>query len=157
MGMGTLSQVVPLNITELVRGEAYFAVRIERSGKIYLDNPFRFLETLNKIQVRSCVCKIIRIAQHEGFEKPVCFPEQYAAGIGLLVGTEYPMEFGDNHARTFKYSPDAYAFLREIAQEQDKEAYTQLVGKRVPKTAQQQLQHFLLDTKLASLKTLFIS
>jgi len=90
----------------------------------------------------------------EGFRKPLSLDsnsELYTGTYGLLIGTEYPSRYGDNYWRTFRYSPEAYDFFKDVVDKRDLARYEAIVGKRERLTAAQQSQRAVVDATLAAL------
>ncbi len=147
----------PMNITQLKEGEIYFTVGIGRGNFMYMDVPWRFSEVFTEFE-DGMLTKKIRVTQ-VGPRKPIGligFNEDrdwlFAESYGLLAGTEYPLEYGDNHHRTFPYSPMLYEFFKDIVDKKDFAAYESIVGKRESMSAAQQVKHILFDAELRALE-----
>ncbi len=146
----------PVNITQLILNNIYFFVLVFDDKEMMLGDPFRFLGTeVEAPDDHHPPEKIILRERVGGFPKIAGGDEYYAAGMGLLVGTESPIRYGDSHWRTFLYAPLVYGFFRKLVVEKNYDLYTKVVGPPMPLTGEQRVQRFVLDARIKATSSLF--
>ena len=154
--MKTPAPYCPVNITQLILNNVYFFVLVFDDKDMMLGDPFRFLGTsIEASDDHHPPEKIIRRQRVPGFQRIAGGDEYYAAGMGLLVGTEYPIRYGDSHWRTFLYTPLVYGFFRKLVVEKNYDLYTKVVGPPVPLTGGQCVQRFILDARIKAMSNLY--
>lgn len=145
----------PVNITQLIPNNNYFFVLVY-DKEMRLGDPFQFLGIGTEApEDHHPPEKIIWRQRVPGFPNKVGADEFLASGMGLLVGTDYPMRYGDSHWRTFTYSKDVYKFFAKLVQEKNWTLYAEIVGPPVPLTPAQRTQRFILDARIEAIGNLY--
>lgn len=144
--METPIRIAPVTIHQLESGSTYFPIGVNSNNELLRDAPFVYRSSGMSLDVESLFTSpIIRFEPLLGSRSPVGAHGDtlFAEGLGLLVGTAYPMRYGDNYWRTFPYTPENYKTLGEMVARQDLALYEQLVGKRERPTPRQQVERVI--------------
>ena len=141
-------------ITQMKVGEDYFSVAVGQKNHLYIETPFRLVDVRNEFDKEDAMFtkKIIVSKLEGGFEGTIRLRDGkvFAASLGLLVGTQYLSRFGDNHHRTFQYSPPLFSFFEQIVHKQDFAQYEAIVGKKERLSVAQQVQKVFFEASVAA-------